>query len=79
MSLPQSPTVVDVKSAWQSKINVAQVAGVVSSIAAMRGLNIPADTIVEVIVAIQTIQSVATIIIRTFFTKTVTPSVAKSL
>ena len=67
---------VDVKSAWLSKINWAQAIGVVASIAAVFGLDVPASTQVEIVAGIQAIVAVVTWALKTFGTTTVTPSSA---
>ncbi len=68
--------IVQVKSSWASKINWAQVAGPAASTLAVLlsffGLNLTPEQILGVVFAIQTIQSVATWIIRTWFTSSVT-------
>ena len=71
--------VVEVKSGWFSKVNWTQVATFGASMAAVAGLNVSADTLLQIVLGIQAVQSIATIIIKTWFTKSVTaPSVAKT-
>ncbi len=68
--------VVDVKSAWLSKINWTQAIGVAASIAAVFGFNLPAQTQVEIVAAIQGVVAVVTWALKTFSHPTVTPSQA---
>ena len=70
-------TVVPVKSGWVSKINWVQFAGPVCSLLAAFGLALKPDELVGLVVAVQTVQSVATWIIRTWFTRAVTRSAAR--
>lgn len=70
---------VAVKSAWASKINWAQAVGLVASLLAMKGVDLPPETQAQIVVGVQAIVSVATWIARTWFTTSVTPSVAKKL
>ncbi|MFA7308433.1 MAG: hypothetical protein WC026_17385 [Hyphomicrobium sp.] len=67
---------VEVKSAWYSKINWANVANIAFLVAATFGLNIPDDTKVQLIAGVSAIVSFMTIIMKTFFTPTVTPASA---
>lgn len=67
--------VVPVKSAWWSKINWTQVAGPLAGLLALLGIkNVTPEQISGIILAIQTMQSIVTIIIKTFYTGTITPS-----
>ncbi len=68
--------VVDVKSAWLSKINWTQAIGVLASIAAVFGFNLPPETQIALIGAIQGIVAVITWALKTFAKPTVTPSAA---
>ncbi len=73
--------IVPVKSGWASKINWTQVAGPGASTIAVLlgffGLNLTADQIIGLVMAIQTIQSVVTWVIRQWFTSSVTASAMK--
>ena len=69
--------VVPVKSGWFSKINWVQFAGPVCSVLAAFGLSLKPDELVGLIVAVQTVQSIATWVIRQWFTKSVTASAMK--
>lgn len=69
----------DVKSAWLSKINWTQALGVLASILAVFGFNLDAQTQLAVVGAIQGVVAGVTWVMRTFFTKSVTPSVAAKL
>jgi hypothetical protein len=65
---------VDVKSAWLSKINWTQAIGVVASVAAVFGFDMPPAMQLQVVAAIQGIVAVVTWALKTFATTTVTPS-----
>jgi hypothetical protein len=70
-------TVAPVKSGWVSKINWVQFAGPLCSVLAAFGLALKPDELVGLVVAVQTVQSVATWILRTWFTRAVTRSAAR--
>lgn len=72
-------TQVEVKSAWASKINWVQVASVVASILVVFGINIPPELQAEIAAAITAISGIITIVVKTWFTTTVTPSSAAKL
>lgn len=67
---------VDVKSAWLSKINWTQAIGVLASIGAVFGFDMPLTMQVQVVAAIQGIVAVVTWALKTFGTTTITPSSA---
>ena len=70
---------VDVKSAWASKINWTQAVGITASVIAVISGNkyqIPVETQLSLVAAIQGIQAVATFVMKTWFTKTITTSSA---
>jgi hypothetical protein len=69
-------TVVDVKSAWLSKINWAQALGVLASILVFFGIDLTPEVQAQLLIVINGIAAVVTWALRTFFTKTVTPSAA---
>ena len=72
---------VDVQSAWVSKINWTQAVGILASVVAVVSGNkyqIPVETQLAIVAAIQALQSVATFVIKTWFTKTITPASASS-
>ena len=66
--------VVPVKPALESKINWTQVAGIAASVAAIFGLDVDPTTLVAVVVGIQGVVSLVTVIMRTWFNKSVTPA-----
>jgi hypothetical protein len=70
-------TVAPVKSGWASKINWVQFAGPLCSLLAAFGLALKPDELVGLVVAVQTVQSIATWVIRTWFTRAVTRSAAR--
>ncbi len=69
---------VPVKSPWTSKINWAQAIGVLASAGALFGLDVSAETQAQIVVGIQAIIGVATVIVRTWFTRSVTAESVKS-
>jgi hypothetical protein len=73
------PISVVVKSAWASKINWTQGVGLLASLLAMRGVDLPPETQAQIVVGVQALVSVATWVARTWFTTSVTPSVAKKI
>lgn len=75
MAEPTKVTVPVEPAVW-SKINWAQVLGLGATVATMLGWTVPPDLVPATVVAIQSVVSVATIVLRTWFTKSVTPSSA---
>lgn len=69
----------DVKSAWLSKINWTQAIGVLASILVVFGINLDVQTQLAVVAGIQGVVAAVTWVMRTFFTKTVTPSAAAKI
>jgi len=72
---------VDVQSAWLSKINWTQAVAIAASLLVfMTGgkINIPVETQVGIVTAIQAMSGVITWVLKTFFTSTITPSVANA-
>jgi hypothetical protein len=69
-------SVVDIKSTWASKINWTQTVGLAASFLVLFGVNLPPETQVHIVVVIQAIIAVATWILKTFFSNTITPSSA---
>lgn len=65
-------TVVEVKSAWTSKINWTQAVSLIATLLALKGVNLDAETQVQIVVGIQAIQAVVTWVFKTWFTPTVT-------
>lgn len=70
---------VAVKSAWWSKINWAQAIAMAASVGVFFGLDIPPEQQAKIVVTINAVSGVATIILRTWFTSTVTPAVAEKI
>lgn len=64
---------VPVKSAWYSKINWTQVVAVVASVGAFFGLDTSEEVKAQVVLAIQAVGSAITLILRTYFNRSVTP------
>jgi hypothetical protein len=70
---------VDVQSAWSSKINWTQAVGIAASaLVFLTGgkVNIPVEVQVEIVTGIQAVQGIATWVMRTWFSKTITPASA---
>lgn len=70
---------VDVQSAWVSKINWTQAVGIIASeLVFLTGgkVNIPVEQQVGIVTLIQTATGVATWIMKTWFTKTITSASA---
>lgn len=72
---------VDVKSAWSSKINWTQAVAIVASgLVFLTGgkVNIPVEVQVQIVTCITVAQGVATWIMKTWFTRSITPASAAS-
>jgi hypothetical protein len=67
----------NVKSAWLSKINWTQAVTFLAMILTLVGVDMPADVKVAVEVGIASIGQVATWVIRTWFTKSLTAASVK--
>ena len=70
---------VDVQSAWASKINWTQAIGIAASVIAVVSGNkyqIPVETQLTMVSAIQGAQAVASWVFKTWFTTTITPASA---
>lgn len=68
---------VDVQSAWLSKINWTQAVSVAASLLVFTTggkINIPLEQQVGIVTGIQALSGVVTWVLKTWFTKTVTPS-----
>lgn len=68
-----------IKSAWWSKVNWTQVIGMAASFAVYSGLDIPPETQAKLIATIQAVSGIATIILRTWFTTSLTPAALERL
>lgn len=66
--------VVQTKSAWLSKINWTQAAGLIATVGAIVGLPLTSGQILAVVTGIQTVVAIGTWIMKTFFSSTVTPA-----
>jgi hypothetical protein len=71
-----SVTTVEVKSAWLSKINWKEALTIAAVIGAYFGIDLDANTQAAILAAIASGSAIVGWILRTFFTKTITPSVA---
>ena len=67
---------VAVKSAWWSKINWVQTVALLATIATVVGFDFPPELQAKVVETIVGLSTVATVILRTWFTTTVTPASA---
>lgn len=79
MSITTTVAQVEVQSAWASKINWTQAIGIIASILAVvssHKYEIPIETQLSLVAGIQGLQAVVTWIIKTWFNKTITPTVA---
>lgn len=75
-----APTViVEEKPAFLSKVNWASVISVVFTMLAAFGLNIPDELKVQILAAVSAITGIVTVVLRTYFTTTITPTSAKKL
>jgi hypothetical protein len=78
MSTAVATATVQVKSAWISKINWLQVGGAVltgaATLMAQNAFGLDDLTMVKVMGALNIVQGVATFIVKTWFTPTVTPN-----
>ena len=69
----------EIKSAWASKINWTAAATAAISLAAAFGLELDGDTRTAILSVAGITGPALIIVLRTFFTKSVTPAVAKKL
>lgn len=70
---------IGIQSAFLSKINITQGIAAAAMLLTMFGLEVPAEVQAQIVAVIVGITTVATWVLRTWFTKTVTPSVATQL
>lgn len=74
---PTKPqTVVNVEPAAKSKTIWAQIIGLAISLLTVFGINVDPATATAIVTGVQAVIAVLTVILRTFFTKSVTPTVA---
>ena len=67
-------TQAEVQSAWLSKINWGEVIKVGAAFLAVKGVNIPADIQNDILLTIISVGGIYTWVMRTWFTKTITPA-----
>lgn len=67
---------VAVKSAWWSKINWVQAVAMIATVATVFGFDFPPELQAKIVATISGISGVATVILRTWFTTSVTPASA---
>lgn len=60
---------VPVKSAWSSKINIAQFVGLLASVGVVFGLDLDTETQAGIVVGIQGAIAAITWVLRTWFTR----------
>lgn len=70
---------VEVKSAFLSKINWTQLISVLASLLVVFGFNIPPELQAQIAAAITAVSAIATIVMKTWFTQTITPASAEKL
>jgi hypothetical protein len=78
---PPTTAVVNVTSGWWSKINWTQAVGFICTMLAIvvgHGFEVSADGQLAIVAAIQAVQAVVTVILKTYFTTTVTTSSLRS-
>lgn len=68
---------VPVRSGWLSKINWTQLGSFIASLLAVFSIDISPEQTIAVVLGIQALQSIGTVILRQFFTKSVTASSVK--
>jgi hypothetical protein len=69
---------VDVQSAWLSKTNWGEVVKVAAAFAAVKGVNVPPEVQNDVLLTIISVGGLYTWVVKTWFTKTITPGSAAS-
>lgn len=67
---------VAVRSAWWSKINWVQAVTMLATIATVFGFDFPPELQAKIVATITGVSGVATVILRTWFTTSVTPASA---
>lgn len=67
---------VAVKSAWWSKINWVQAVAMLATVATVFGFDFPPELQAKIVATITGVSGVATVILRTWFTTSVTPASA---
>jgi len=67
---------VAVKSAWWSKVNWTQAVAMIATLGVLFGLNVSPEEQAKIVATIQGVAGLATIILRTWFTTSVTPVAA---
>lgn len=67
---------VEVKSAFLSKINWTQLISVLASLLIVFGINIPPELQAHLAAAITALSAILTIVMKTWFTTTITPASA---
>ena len=70
---------VAVKSAWWSKVNWTQAIAMAASVGVFFGLNLSPEEQAKIVVTINAVSGLATIVLRTWFTDSVTPAVAAKI
>lgn len=70
---------VAIKSAWWSRINWTQAVALFASVGVIFGLDLSPEEQAKIVATIQAVASLATIILRTWFTDSITPAVANKI
>lgn len=71
--VPPAKVTVETKSAWVSKINWLQILGAIVSLATTNVLGLDDATQAKVLAATTLAQSLGTVVLKTWFTNTITP------
>lgn len=71
--------VVEVKSAWFSKINIVSAVSALVALATALGIAVPQEWVDSVMKLVAVVAPVLTLILRTWFTTTITPASAKKI
>ena len=67
---------VAIKSAWWSKVNWTQVVAMVATVGVLFGTSLSPEEQAKIVATIQAVSGLATVILRTWFTTSVTPAAA---
>ena len=70
---------VAVKSAWWSKINWNSAVTMLASVGVFFGVNLPESEKLAIIVTLNAVSDFLNVVLRTWFTTTVTPAVANKV
>ena len=74
IDLIPSTTIAEVETAWTSKINWTQAIATIAMFGTVFGIDLDPKTQVSIVAGIQGVSAVATWIMRTWYTSTITPA-----